>query len=79
MLWAIPSRLIEDAALVAFQAEKIIAAEFLRDEAGACLLAVQRIGGDQHAGGRVDLFEQRLERWDFVALFRDGHLIQRQA
>jgi hypothetical protein len=71
--------LVQNAALVAFESEEIIAAQLLRDEARALLLAMQRIGGDQHAGRRVDFFEQRLESRDFVALLLDGHLVERQA
>ena len=47
-------RFVEDAALVAFQPEEIIATELMGDEARAFLLAVQRVGRDQHAGRRLD-------------------------
>ena len=56
---------LEDAALVAFQAKEIIAAQLLRDEARALLLAMQRVGGDHGVVQRgLDAFEQ---------LAGDGH------
>jgi hypothetical protein len=71
-------RFFEHAALIAFQPEEIIAAEFLRDEPGAFLLAVHRVGRDDRARGRLDFFEQRFERRNFVALFGNGQLVQGQ-
>src|ERR1035438_3895428 len=50
---------VQNPALVAFQAEAIVAAQFLSDEACALLLAVPGVGGDPHARRRVDFFEQR--------------------
>ena len=37
------------------------------------------VSGDQRAGRGRDLFEQRRERGDFVALRVDGDLVERQA
>src|SRR5438094_1486440 len=39
----------EDAALVALEAEEIIGAELLGEEAGALLLAMERVGRDERA------------------------------
>lgn len=71
-------RFIQDAALVAFQPEETIPAPLPGDAARTFLLAMQRVGGDERAGRRPDFLEQRRERGDFVALLRNGNLIQRQ-
>ena len=70
--------LIENPALVAFKAEEVIASQFLRDEAGAFLLAVHGVGGDQRSRRQVQLFEQGLEGGDLVAFFFDRYLAERQ-
>jgi len=72
-------RFCEAAALVAFQAEEVIAAQRLREAAGAGLLAVHRVGGEEGAGRGRDLPEQGREGGDFVALFGNGYLIEREA
>ncbi len=72
---------LQNAALVAFEAPEIIGPQILRDEAAGLLLALDGIGGNETAFQRPfgQFQQQRLERWNLVALFLDGLLGHRQA
>jgi predicted transposase YbfD/YdcC len=69
-------RPLQNALLIAFEAEEIISPQFPGDEAAALLLAMQGIGGDEAAFQRPlgQLAQQRLEGGDLVALFLNGLL-----
>ena len=70
--------MLEDAALVAFESEEVIAAQFLSDESRALLLAVHCVSGDYRVGWQVELAQERLERGDLVALLFNRDLVECQ-
>src|SRR2546426_11210602 len=72
---------LQNAVLVAFEAEEIIGPQFLSDEAGGLLLTMERIGGNEAAFQRPfgQFIEQGFDSGDFIALFLDGLLGHRQA